>query len=274
VKKKEQVLRSNQSQMNFMIKTSEARLAYEQEKLNSIYKARAALLGIDKEQLMYDREIADKRVGLNTLMNRDKNSSFEIDSTYRIRDFSMILTDTSSVAHSRSDIRMIDQSVKLMALNRKMELSRRNPDFGVRFDHMFGLGSQPDQFTLMGMITIPVMPWSSRSYRSNIKAMDLETQSMQKEKEAMVNEVSGKLISLKNQAGNLKKQLNLYETGIIPALKKNYQTTMLAYEQNTADLFLVIDAWQTLTMTEIQSLDTLGELLEIQVEIEKEMEAN
>lgn len=89
-----------------------------------------------------------------------------------------------------------------------------------------------------------------------------------------MNEVSGKLISLRNQLDNLGKQVNLYETGIIPALIKNYQTTMLAYEQNTADLFLVIDAWQTLTMTEIQSLDALGELLEMQVEFEKEMEQN
>jgi len=272
LKKKEQVLRSNQSQMNFLIQTSEARLAYEQEKLNSIYKAKAALLEIDKEQLMYDREIAEKRVGLNTLMNRDKNSSFDIDTNYRIKDYSMILTDTIAVARSRSDIRMIDQSVKLMVLNEKIELSRRNPDFGIKYDHMFGLGNQPDQFTLMGMITIPIAPWSSRSYRSNIKAMDLETQSMQKEKEARVNEVSGKLISLRNQIENLKKQLNLYETGIISALKKNYQTTMLAYEQNTTDLFLVIDAWQTLTMTEIQSLDSLRELLEMQVEFEKEIE--
>jgi outer membrane protein TolC len=88
----------------------------------------------------------------------------------------------------------------------------------------------------------------------------------------MINEVSGKLISLRNQLENLKKQLNLYETGIIPALKKNYQASMLAYEQNTADLFLVIDAWQTLTMTEIQNLDSLRELLELQVEFEKEME--
>ncbi len=244
------------------------------EKMNSIYKAKAALLEIDKEQLMYDREIVEKRVGLNTLMNRDKNSSFDIDTNYKIKDYNMILTDTISVARSRSDIRMIDQSVKLMALNKKMELSRRNPDFGIKYDHMFGLGTQPNQFTLMGMITIPIVPWSSRSYRSNIRAMDLETQSMQKEKEAMVNEVSGKLISLRNQIENLKKQLNLYETGIIPALKKNYQTTMLAYEQNTSDLFLVIDAWQTLTITEIQSMDSLRELLEMQVEFEKEMEQN
>lgn len=274
LKKKEQVLRSNQSQMNFLIRTSEARLAYEQEKLNSIYKAKAALLEIDKEQLMYDKDIAEKRVGLNTLMNRDKNRSFDIDTNYTIKDYSGILTDTMAVARSRSDIRMIDQSVKLMALNKKMELSRRNPDFGIRYDHMFGLGDQPNQFTLMGMISIPIVPWSSRSYRSNIKAMDLETQSMQKEKEAMVNEVSGKLTSLKSQIENLKKQLNLYESGIIPALQKNYQTTMSAYEQNTADLYVVIDAWQTLTMTEIQSLDSLRELLEMQVEFEKEIEAN
>lgn len=274
LKKKEQVLKSNQSQMNFLIKTSEARLAYEQEKLNSIYKAKAALLEIDKEQLMIEKDISDKSTGLNTLMNRDKNISFDIDTIYQIKDYGLIQTDTAAVARSRSDIRMIDQSVKLMALDKKMELSRRNPDFGIRYDNMFGLGSQPNQFTLMGMITIPIVPWSARSYKSNIKAMDLETQSMLKEKEAMVNEVSGKLISLRNQIGNIKKQLNLYEKGIIPALKKNYQTTMLAYEQNTADLFLVIDAWQTLTMTEIQNLDTLHELLEMQVEFEKEMEVN
>jgi hypothetical protein len=59
---------------------------------------------------------------------------------------------------------------------------------------------------------------------------------------------------------------------IIPALRRNYQTTQLAYEQNTEELFMLYDAWEKLNMTQIEYLDLLQQLLTMDVEFERILE--
>ena len=157
-------------------------------------------------------------------------------------------------------------------LKQQYEYSKRRPDFGLRYDHMFAFGDNPNLFSLMGMFTIPIVPWSSKMYKSNVAGLNFELQGYQKQKESIVNEVAAKLQMLKIQLSNKKKQLKLYETGIIPALTKNYKIVLLAYEQNTEDLFIVLDAIQNLQMTQIEYLEQLNELLQLQIEYEKQVE--
>ena len=58
----------------------------------------------------------------------------------------------------------------------------------------------------------------------------------------------------------------------LPALQKNYQSVQLAYNQNTEELFMLYDAWETLNMTELEYTDLLGQLLAMQAELEKILE--
>jgi hypothetical protein len=43
----------------------------------------------------------------------------------------------------------------------------------------------------------------------------------------------------------------------------------LAYEQNTEELFMLFDAWETLYMTQLQYSDLLQQALQLQVAIER-----
>lgn len=47
---------------------------------------------------------------------------------------------------------------------------------------------------------------------------------------------------------------------------------MIAYEQNTEDLFVVLDGIRMYRMAMINELDLLNTLLKLQVDYEKEME--
>jgi outer membrane protein TolC len=69
-----------------------------------------------------------------------------------------------------------------------------------------------------------------------------------------------------------KKQVQLFEANIIPALRKNYQVMQLGYQQNTEQLFTLFDAWDTLNKTEIEYLNQLQQLLTMQVELERILE--
>jgi outer membrane protein TolC len=69
-----------------------------------------------------------------------------------------------------------------------------------------------------------------------------------------------------------KKQMLLYEQQIIPAIRRNFQTMQLAYEQNTEELFTLFDAWQALNMTQMDYYDQLQQALQMQAELMKIME--
>jgi hypothetical protein len=43
-----------------------------------------------------------------------------------------------------------------------------------------------------------------------------------------------------------------------PALKRNYDTAVLSWQNNTGDLFVVLDAWEALNMAQLDKLDKLN----------------
>ena len=88
----------------------------------------------------------------------------------------------------------------------------------------------------------------------------------------MVNEYSGMAYGMRNELELKKRQVKLYEENIIPALRNNYKSMQLGYEQNTEELFMLFDAWETLYMTQIEYTDLLNQALKMQVEIERLME--
>ena len=55
-------------------------------------------------------------------------------------------------------------------------------------------------------------------------------------------------------------------------MKRNYDTAILAWQNNTGDLFVALDAWEALNMAQIDALDKLQSILNTQVEIEKQLE--
>jgi outer membrane protein TolC len=138
---------------------------------------------------------------------------------------------------------------------------------------MFGFGGFPMQYSLMAMIKLPIAKWSSKMYKANIESLNWKAVSLNEQKQMMLNEASGEQQSMLSAIESKKKQIDLYQKNIIPALQKNYQIMQLSYEQNTGELFELFDAWQTLTMTQMEYLDRLQDLLLMQVEMDKILEA-
>ena len=88
----------------------------------------------------------------------------------------------------------------------------------------------------------------------------------------MVNEYSGMAYGMRNELELKKKQMKLYEENIIPALRNNYKTMQLGYEQNTEELFMLYDAWETLYMTQLDYAELLNQVLKLQTAIERIIE--
>ncbi len=273
LEKKVTILDQNEKVLEFMISNAEIRYKNGLEKINAYYKAKAALGSLQSMRLTLQNDIRQKRILLNTLMNKkDKMQDYAIDTTYSIKDYSSYVIDSSLFIKSRSDIKAIEKNIQLTYLKRDVERSELKPEFGVRYEHMFGFGGAPDLFSLMGMVRIPIAPWSAKMNKANIEGLKWQAASLNDQKQAVINQSTGMAYSILSEIDLKKKQIELFDKNIIPALRRNYQTMELGYEQNTEELFELYDAWETLNMTQLDYLDQLQQLLAMQVELDRTLQ--
>lgn len=268
--KKQGVLKQSQDLLKLLLTTAEAKFSNNQSQLQTIYKAKARLAEINNMSLMLDGIIAESNIGLNTLMVQNLETAFNIDSLIVPNNYSATILDTANVS-TRSDISTMTNSIKSMKLQQRAMKIGVRPDFGIRAEHMQMLG-MPNQWSLMGMMTIPIVPWASKMYSSETKAMGFQIESMEKEKETMTLMAqrmrSEKLIML----GYENAQYQNFMNSLIPAYEDNLQANLLAYRQNTGDFFVLLDAWEMLLMKELEAYDKLFNILKLEADYEYENE--
>lgn len=272
LEKKIAILGQNESLLDFMIKNAEIRYKNGLDKISAYYKAKAALGNVLNMRLMFESDIKEKRFRINTLMGRKAVTEFSIDTTYQIKDYSSVIFDSTLFFGNRSDLKAIDKDISLTRLKQETEKESLKPQFGIRYDHMFGFGGFPMQYSLMAMMKLPLAKWSSKMSKANIESLKWKASALQSQKEMMLNEYSGMAYSMRNEIELKEKQLKLYEENIIPALRNNYKTMQLGYEQNTEELFMLYDAWETLYMTQLEYTELLNRLLKLQVSLERIIE--
>lgn len=272
IEKKKAVLDENEKVLDFMIKNAEIRYRNGLEKLNAYYKAKAALGKIQNMRLMYDNESKQRRIIINSLMYRNTDTEFSIDTTIRMKDYNAIVFDSAFFLQNRSDLRALERETLTNELRTEAERLNLKPQFGIRFEHMFTFGGQPQQFTLMGMVRLPFVSWASRMTKANMESYRWRAEALNSQRQMILNEARGMAFGMRSELETKKKQVSLYENNILPALRNNYKTMLLGYEQNTEELFMLFDAWETLNMTQVEYLDQLQQLLSLQVELERILE--
>lgn len=269
--KKLKITKDNLRLLDYMIKSIEVRFKYNKDKLSIYYKAKSQYSAQQSLIVTMQNDLIQKKVMLNTLMARDKNSSFEIDTTYNIKNFEMMPMDNSALSESRSDVKAIDRTMELNQMKIAIEKSKLLPEFGVKYDHMVPFGDRSQQFSLMGMVTIP-MPWSTKGNKAAINSIQIKNESLEWQKQMILNDAAGAINGMQQELVNLKKQFDIAEKSIIPAIKRNYDTSVLSWQNNTGELFEVLDAWEALNMAQIDKLDKLQNIFKTQIAIEKQLE--
>ncbi|MFL5746198.1 MAG: TolC family protein [Niastella sp.] len=270
--KKQAVLDEGSRILDFMIKSAEIRYKNGLGKISAYYKAKAALANIDNMKLMLENDLRQKRIMLNSLMYRKVDAELTIDTIYNWKEFPASILDSGYLVSQRSDIQALQRSMEVNNLQRSAELAKLKPEFGIRYDHMIGLSTQPAQFTIMGMVKFPLAKWSSKMNKAKAESLVWQNESLKSQQQMILNEATGMAGSARAELETKKKQMRLYETQIVPSLRKNFQTMELSYEQNTEQLFELFDAWDALNMTQLEYLDQLKAALLLQAELEKILE--
>ena len=272
LEKKLKVLDENDKLLKFMMQSAEIRYKNGLGKISAYYKAKAALANVENMQLMLRNEINQKRIAINTVMNRSTETAFAVDTNYVWNNFNRAMFDSVSLMKQRSDIKVIDRSIEVNKLERTAELAKLKPEFGIQYNHMTGWARQPLMFTVMGMVKIPLAKWSSKMNKAKAESLVWQNEALRNQQQMIINEASGMADNSFTELELKKKQMKLYEEQIIPALRRNFQTMQLGYEQNTEELFELFDAWEALNMTQMEYFDQLQKGLQMQAELMKILE--
>lgn len=257
--------------LEMMRKIEEIRYPYNQSQLSGVYQADARIEEHHNMIRMQEGEIGRARSYLNSLMNQQDNAAFTIDTNHQVQ-FNLVVPDSSGLAEVRGDVKRMNESIRSMELNIASMKQQRKPDFRIQYDHMYPLAAMmPNQYSIMGMISIPIAPWSSKMYKSDIKAMQLNVQAMEKERAAMLQETQGMLYGMGAEIRSMQKRIQGMETKIIPYLAKVLDVNILNYKENKLALPAVIDSWEALTMMQLNLLDEKAKLYQMIVDYEKEI---
>ncbi|TDW99074.1 TolC family protein [Dinghuibacter silviterrae] len=265
------VLDEDAKLLDFMIRDAELRYKNNLGKIGAYYKAKAALGRLEDRRIGLENTVEQARIVLNTLMNRDKGTVFEVDTAVTPLG-PVVPVDSAGLLATRSDIRAVNESIRLNGLEAAAERSKLRPEFGLRYDHMFSFGGMPMEYTLMATVRLPMASWSSRGTKANVERLKWQTESLEEEREAMVNEATGAAYGLQRALDAKRRQVEVLKEQVLPALRKNFETLELAYEQNTEELLSVYDAWDTLDSTQLEYWDDVEQLLLMEVELKRVLE--
>jgi len=267
------VLEENQQIVELMLELARLRYPYNQGSLGNIYKAEGRLYEVQNMTLMTQSEISEKEYRLKALMNMEPDAVFKLDTlTQVVFEPNQIAKDTASLRTNRSDVQQINRSIEVMLQNQILQSSQAKPDFRIRYEHMQPRGDMPMQFSLMAMVSIPIVPWASKMYKSEVAGMNYEIEAMKREQAGILLEARGMISGMASQLKRMQQQLSNYELKIIPALRKNYETLMLSYEENREQLPIVIDGWEALNMAQMDYLEKMQDYYSMIVSYEKEIE--
>jgi outer membrane protein, heavy metal efflux system len=266
------VLGETERIMTTMKKIEEIRYPYNQSQLGSVFRADARIEENRNMVSMYEGEIAKARAWLNSLMNERGDNQFTIDTNYHPVFIPQATYDTAILSTQRKDIFKMDESIRSMQLNIKSMSLEKKPAFRVRFDHMYPLDAMmPNAFSVMGMISIPIAPWSSKMYKNETKAMQLNVEAMRKERSAMLNETQGMLYGMQYEIQSMQQRIRNMEGKIIPALQRAFDADFQTYQENKLSITTVIADWEALSMMKMSVLDEQSKLYQMIVSYEKEL---
>lgn len=278
--KKLTVIGEQEKQLQLLIKIAEGRLAYNQALLPNIYKARASLNDLISSRIKLESTTEQAAATLNSLMNRPAEMPLQVDTAAGVLlpDIHILGVDSLYVVEHRSDIRHITDEIHTTELNQQIASTSARPVFGLSFDNMrmpvntIAGKSSMYMFNAMAMVSIPIVPWFSKGYKSQIRSMDYQIQAMQKMKDNRVLETLGAIRKDWLNLQSAHQDLQIFQTQVIPAYAKTFQANLNAFSENTGDIYETLTAWNDLTMKRMEYYDKLADLLNIRITLETEMQ--
>ncbi|SFV32556.1 TolC family protein [Thermoflavifilum thermophilum] len=262
-------------QLKLLIQVLEKQLSYNRTQPQYIYQARAALADWQNRLTEWQGQVAASTALLNSLMNKPVDAPLQIDTSRLPLSLTIpALLDSVSLLQHRSDLRWLSHQMNSLAYQREALLAQLKPQVGLSWDNM-RMANGMYMYNLMVMITLPSLPWAARTQRQQAISLNEEVKALKDQQQEQLFEALGQIAQSQTQLDAWQKQLQTYETDILPA----YAHTYTAYLQALAEQIgpgstgvETLQAWNEWTLKKIDYLDLLHQYFLKKIELLNELE--
>nr|WP_294898957.1 TolC family protein [uncultured Pedobacter sp.] len=269
--KKAEFIGQNIEILSTLKKVAKIRYTYNKADLAQIYSLDANIYEANNKLTTALANAHIGKIKLNVLMNNSYNAPLKVDTTLNISHY--LVENIDSVVANRSIMKETEAQINSLQLANKMITNEAKPNFNVSFDHMMTYNNtMPNEFSLMAGISIPIAPWSAKSYKSKLKANEFERSALQLEKDNLQNKLRGMIKSYEQHLAHMTTELETYQKHILPSFQKSYEVMMLNYQENKTDLSAVLNSWKELNDSQIDYLNLYNDYFKMYVEYEKNVE--
>lgn len=270
--KKISLLEKNYPLLEMLKKIAEVRYPYSQSPLGEIYKAEAEIQNNKNDILELKAETDYAKARINSLMQLPPEHDFQPDTSFLINYQPILLPDSVLLSEKRKDAELLRFNTISLQKSIEAKALERKPEFSIRFDHMSPLGGMmPQAYSIMGMMTIPLAPWSAKGYKTEIKSMNADILAMERERSALLNETQGRLTGLHYRIEKLNQKISGLKDYVIPAYQKTLDANFLSYQENNLPLSEVLISWKEVRNKEMELLNESLNLYKLIIEYEKEL---
>jgi outer membrane protein TolC len=199
---------------------------------------------------------------LNALLNRSPESPMGEPEEVILRKFPFTIEDLQKMALQISPT-LKGMKKMIEAKEKAYELAKREyyPDFNFKF--AYGQRDngpdmkRRDMLTGMMEMNIPVF-YKSKQDRKVAETM-ADIKSAEAQYQAMKNEILFMITDMGSMTQRIERQIDLYQTGIIPQTSLQINSAMSAYGVNKADFMTLLDSRMTLYKYELEYHQALTE---------------
>lgn len=245
--RKKVVLADSKVLLEMIKKIAQIRYTYNQNSLSSIYQAEAKVEQNLNSLSEIQSEEQQNYSWLKALMNMPESTVLKIDTQELVLALPVKQVDSHALLQQKLSLKKMEAEIQASRLEMEAMKLERKPVFKLRLDHMSPLSSMmPHSYSIMGMLSIPMAPWSKKMYEKEVQALQYEVQALNESKQQTLRASEGLVYSKYRQLADLKARITRMDDKIIPALQRAFDASFLAYQENKQSLNLLLNDWEAL----------------------------
>jgi outer membrane protein TolC len=257
-----EVTQRNKEILENFAKIAETRYAVGEGIQQDVLKAHVEVSKMVDELIMLGQRKRALEAKLNALLNRLPESPMGEPEEVILRKFPFTLEDLQKMALEMSPT-LKGMKKMIEAKEKAYELAKREyyPDFNFKFAYGQRDNSpemkRRDMLTGMMEVNIPIFYKSKQDRKVAETIADIQTAKAQYQ--AMKNEIFFMIADIGSMTQRIERQLQLYQTGIIPQANLEISSALSAYRVNKADFMTLLDSQMTLYKYELEYHQALTE---------------
>ncbi len=250
-----QVTQKNKEILENFAKIAETRYSVGEAIQQDVLKAHVEVSKMVDDLIMLNQKKRALEAKLNSLLNRPPETPVGEPEEVIFKKFPYTVEELQKMALAMNPAlqgmkKMIEAKEKAYALAKR----EYYPDFNLRFaygqrDKLMGM-RQDDMLTGMVEINIPIF-YKAKQERKVAETM-ADMKGAEAQYQAMKNEILFMIADMDSMAQRLERQIDLYNTGIIPQANLQVNSALSAYRVNKADFLTLLDSQMTLYKYELE----------------------